>query len=435
MAKFDPPRPVRRERTPKQRQVAADQSAAIRRQQREAGGPDPFERVNGRRPSGRRFRPVEVSPGRNAYAAPDDLLALADGLTDQMRTRLRELGFSLRVSHVLRDRLVQLVKPDASADDIAAARDVIGKNTSVSYVTPYRMVMKSGATPEDVDGAVPEHTAVTGSTVRVAILDTGITAEQRTDGWLRGLVSTTNEDPLNVLPLGNRDCYLDLAAGHGTFVAGVVAQVAPDADPCVHRVLDTDGVATDLQVGEALVRLVSEDLRPGGRLVVNLSLGTETPDDRPPLALSVALDVVREIERARHGEVMVVAAAGNEGRARKCWPGAFDDVVAVAALGEDGNPAAWSSHGDWVRCSTIGEAVLSTYVEGSESPVVDPQPETFGTDAWAYWTGTSFCAPQVAGAVAHLAAQNDSSLADALTQLLAGEPSDPDYGTLLTILP
>jgi hypothetical protein len=78
--------------------------------------------------------------------------------------------------------------------------------------------------------------------------------------------------------------------------------------------------------------------------------------------------------------------------------------------------------------------VHSTYVKGRESPLVDQDPHDFGPDAWAVWSGTSFAAPQLAGALARL---HDSSepLRDTLRRLLAAGRPIPDFGQSLKILP
>ena len=69
------------------------------------------------------------------------------------------------------------------------------------------------------------------------------------------------------------------------------------------------------------------------------------------------------------------------------------------------------------------------------SPIVDPDPEVFDPDAWALWTGTSFAAPQVAGAVAKIAQEQGSTPRRALQALLAGRPELPEYGRTVRILP
>ena len=61
--------------------------------------------------------------------------------------------------------------------------------------------------------------------INVAIIDTGINRELRTDGWLATIEEAPqNEVTLDVVP---GDGVLAESAGHGTFVSGVLQQVAP----------------------------------------------------------------------------------------------------------------------------------------------------------------------------------------------------------------
>ncbi len=279
---------------------------------------------------------------------------------------------------------------------------------------------------------------------RVVVIDNGVSAEQRTDGWLQGLARTDNLDLLDVVP---RDEFLDRGAGHGTFVCGVVQQVAPGVDLDVRRALDTEGVGEDVEIGDQIVR-AAED----GAEVVNLSLGLFTPDGQPPLALLDAVGDAIEVARGRGTHLLLVCAAGNSGDDRPCWPAAFsgasyfpDHVVSVAALRLDYRDedqvidARWSTRGDWVTCSTLGQGVVSTYVMGTESRDYDPQgPETFGPDAWATWSGTSFAAPQVTGAIVRTMQEDPGiSTARQAFEVLTGHGRRlfRGYGTSLRILP
>jgi len=118
-----------------------------------------------------------------------------------------------------------------------------------------------------------------------------------------------------------------------------------------------------------------------------------------------------------------------------CWPAASKRVVAVGALAADCTPAPWSNHGFWVDCSAIGEGIVSTYVRGNESPELDPWPDSFGRDAWAVWSGTSFAAPQVAAAVAHVAQKQGCGPREAFRLLTADCRTRPDYGREIPLLP
>ncbi len=271
---------------------------------------------------------------------------------------------------------------------------------------------------------------------KVAIIDTGI-SQQRSGTVLPG----STLDDLHQFPLGNspqqiaeRDAYLSLDAGHGTFVTGIVQRIAPDAEITVYRAVDSDGIGSDVTVACWMIQAVLD-----GNQIINLSLGCQTEDDFPPVAMRAALDWIR----AAGQEVLIVAAAGNYGDTRPCWPGAFRSVVSVAGLAPDMLPALWSSRGFWVTCSTIGQGLCSTFVDGTESPLITQSPVppglphgdvTFtGDPPWAYWSGTSFAAPQIAAAVANVL-PGQQSLRGALQEILSYGWPLPDFGQAVRIL-
>lgn len=369
--------------------------------------------------------------GRNIAVVTGELLVRSDVAADA--ALLGALApYELRSTPIdqLQGRVLRLTNPELSVDklqDVARFIRSNGHEASVNHITPLGPVMKGQGGPENTPAVLPHPPPFAGRTSKpapkIALIDTGVTAEQRTDGWLGGLASETNIDPLDDLPTPNG--FLDFGAGHGTFVAGIIAQVAPDSGLAMYRAVDSDGVGSETGVACAMVQAVEE-----GATILNLSLGEQTHDDQPLLAIEVALDLIAE----RDPEVLVLAAAGNDGSSRPCWPAASKRVVAVAALAADLTPAAWSNRGFWVDCSAVGEGVVSTYVEGVEAPELDPSPDTFGPDAWAVWSGTSFCSPQVAAAVARIAQEDACTPRVALRTLLAPCRSLPGYGRAVPIL-
>ena len=294
------------------------------------------------------------------------------------------------------------------------ARTVADRQAVPSYVALLGAVRKAVGGPEPVpppSGALSEavSTVTHAPGPHVVIIDNGVSAEVRADGWLAGLARSDNLDLLNVVPL---DDYLDLGAGHGTFTAGIVQQVAPAALRLdVRRALDTEGVGDEVEIGREIVR-AAED----GAEIINLSLGLVTTDDEPPLALEAAIRRAVDIAKEKGTHLLLVCAAGNYADERPCWPAAFstepgleEHVISVAALRRDYDDptdvvgAEWSTHGDRVTISTFGQGVVSTYVVGKESPSNDPLgPDTFGPSSWATWSGTSFAAPQVTGAIVRI---------------------------------
>lgn len=377
---------------------------------------------------------------------PDDVVVPADRADDAIAALGGEYR---RASTVLNGAAVRLVATATRQRGVArAVRDL--RNGGVR-ATANHVVMLGGT---DKGGVHPDNTAVdigTQSTTDdgplVIVVDTGIdaAAPARGDGWLDHVVPVDPQldiDPLHPLDQnGNpRPGILDLGAGHGTFVAGVVRQVAPDAQVRVIRALDTDGTATELEVAEAILRAADAfHQAPDQRGILNLSLGFETIDEVEPVALRVALDALPP-------EVIVVAAAGNAPTGIKLWPAAFDDVIGVGSHRGDDPPtaSAWSNDGDSVTVSARGECVVSTFVAGREiaappgpsRPLYDPTPDTFnGPSAVAVWTGTSFAAPQVTGALADRWHANPSlSKADVIADLMTGNPHATADGPLLQIL-
>lgn len=109
--------------------------------------------------------------------------------------------------------------------------------------------------------------------------------------------------------------------------------------------------------------------------LVNLSLSG------PPNPL-----LERGVARLEALGLVVVAAAGNEGREEKRYPAAYPSVIGVGAVDRAGRLAASSNRGPWVELYAPGVEVLST-VPGS---------------AFAFGSGTSLAAAHVTGSLAVL---------------------------------
>lgn len=188
---------------------------------------------------------------------------------------------------------------------------------------------------------------------------------------------------------------------HGTLVTGVIAAmegnafgiagVAPEADVVAVPVCaPAPGLAVDVCRMNDVLRGIDAAWQSEARVV---SLALVGPPD--PL-------LQRAIERLEQLEILVVAAAGNEGGDAPRYPAAYPSVIGVGAT--DTKHRRWprSNHGPWVSLYAPGTEVLST-VPG---------------DQFAFGDGTSLAAAHVTGLLAVMVAAVDHPL-DAREALLA----------------
>ena len=254
-----------------------------------------------------------------------------------------------------------------------------------------------------------------GKGVRIAVLDTGLFDH----AWLKAVKHTSAaHDVWDV----EHDGYGDNESGHGTFIAGLILQVAPAAEVHVIKVLNSHGVGDDFHVAAAMEEL------PPEIDIVNLSLGGYTDDDSAPLAIASALQIMR----AKRS--VVVAAAGNNNSPRPFWPAAFKQVLAAGAVEEKSGHwarASFSNYGWWVDAAARGVDLHSTFAKAktkvaqgaTPDPATDP---TVAFDGWAAWDGTSFASPITAAMLARAMSRNGLPTAeDAKDHLLTANPPAP----------
>jgi subtilisin family serine protease len=274
----------------------------------------------------------------------------------------------------------------------------------------------------------------------------------------RQLIRYPWDTPITAEPLIGE---LDTDTGHGTFIAGIVRQVAPDAQVLAVRVMHSDGVVYEGDLIYAL-RLLADRiaLAEEGDLaamvdVVSLSLGyfDEAAAD---VAYSSGLRQVIEVLLGMG--VAVVAAAGNYSTSRKFYPAAFAaqptaagqvPLISVGALNPSGSKALFSDGGRWITAWAAGAAVVSTFpmdINGSRSPEVrmrahpanempaegSPPGEREALDpddysgGFAVWSGTSFSAPLLAAHIARSLLEGAADHELGLRLDLPGAPAATD---------
>lgn len=311
------------------------------------------------------------------------------------------LGVSLiEVSGVVADRLLAEIRalsstaqtPPTTAPGGAGGPLWVGVNDVTMQAGPVkRSAPGAGPQPTGIGlGSRPDNTR-SGAGISVAVIDGGFEQPQnrRTDGWDANVRPPRDVQPFEIDPGVDvdHDGLLDLGAGHGTFVSGLVAQVAPAAVIRQYRALDSFGFGNVWRLKNRILQAVED-----GCQVINLSLGFDDAGLIGSPTLSACLHAVPS-------QVMVVAAAGNAGSTVPSLPAAHKATIGVGALNTALEPCAWSNAGPWVDVSCVGLGVVSTFVVGqtSDDPAPDPGPNPVRA-----WAGTSFSAPQVSGLLARL---------------------------------
>jgi len=187
------------------------------------------------------------------------------------------------------------------------------------------------------------------------------------------------------------DGYLDPVAGHGTFIAGLVEQLAPGCQVRVERKIRPLGDAREVEISDAIDAEAALPVqeRPD---ILSMSFGGTVFEDAAVLRMAVLA--------ARQKGIVLVASAGNDGVCVPQFPAAFDEVIGVGAVGPDGPPK-WTNYGDWVDACAPGVELVSAFFASFDGKF--PMMNSVDIDSfheWATWSGTSFSGPVVVAALA-----------------------------------
>jgi hypothetical protein len=277
--------------------------------------------------------------------------------------------------------------------------------TAAQHVTPC-----SATEPQQVyptAGPYPGLCRDGGARVRIYQADTGLVPRAaQTFPWLAGVYGD-NDPRAGTGPGSTIEPY----GGHGTFVAGVMRCMAPQAAIHVENIFDTAGSACESEVAMRLHRAFGF-----GFEILHITASCLTRNNLPPLALEEFLKLLRPYKG-----VLCVAEAGNNYTQRPAWPGAFPEVLSVGALATDWRHRAdFSNHGGWVDVYAPGEKLINAFGSGTYTCQVPPdagQVRTFS--GLAQWSGTSFSAPIVTGLIAARMARRGESAKEAAAALMA----------------
>ncbi len=206
--------------------------------------------------------------------------------------------------------------------------------------------------------------------------------------------------------------------GHGTHVAGIIAAikdtvgvtgVCPGCRILDGKVLNDSGSGSTSSIANGIAWAVREHAD-----VINMSLGQRVSSRTLEIAVNDAWTA----------GAVIVAAAGNAGTQAKIYPGAYPNVIAVAATDNKDAKASFSTYGKWVDVAAPGVSVYSTFPN---------HPFVLGTQnnrshGYDIASGTSMASPIVAG-VAALVWSKDLNAGNAAVRKQVELTADPIAGT------
>jgi serine protease len=182
-----------------------------------------------------------------------------------------------------------------------------------------------------------------GSRVIVAVLDTGVAYANR--GRYRRLPDFSNYAFVKGYDFIDHTPYPNDHNGHGTFVAGTIAEatnnhygltgLAYAARIMPVRVLDSAGEGEASTIAEGVRFAVNHGAR-----IINMSLEFSSDVSGADIP-----ELVEALRYAYRHNVLVVAAAGNEGSTTIPYPARAGHVIAVGATTEHGCLASYSNYG------------------------------------------------------------------------------------------
>jgi serine protease AprX len=329
----------------------------------------------------------------------------------------------------------------------------LAKDSNVAYISLDRTVWATATVTDSYDQAVLAPYAwsknFTGRGIGVAVIDSGITAGR--DFTLAN--GTGSRIVYNQNFASGPNTAADLY-GHGTHVAGILAGngmnsrgtnfrktfmgIADNASLINLRVLDQNGAGRDSAVIAAIEKAISLKSKYNIR-VINLSLGRGVYE-------SYKLDpLCQAVEAAWKAGIVVVVAAGNEGRNDSAHtdgygtiaaPGNDPYAITVGAMKPMGTStraddliASYSSKGPTLLDHVVKPDIVApgnltiSVLASSSATLVKASPKNVvalssyaasgkGTVSYFTLSGTSMATPVVSGAVALLLQKNGSLTPD-----------------------
>jgi len=188
----------------------------------------------------------------------------------------------------------------------------------------------------------------TGTPLKIAVIDSGI------DTTHEIFKNTSLETGWNTID-NNSTMYDDV--GHGTHMAGIIAQNDPNAVIVPYKIAGANG--GELSNVLTAYQMAIDD----GVTIINSSFGV----------INDSYSLKKLVKKAQKKGIIIVAAAGNNNSEGPFFPAEYSESIAIASVDVNGEKMPKSNYGYWIDLASLGDKIASS-VPGN---------------AYAYKSGTS----------------------------------------------
>lgn len=237
--------------------------------------------------------------------------------------------------------------------------------------------------------------------VTVAIIDTGCDTALFNKYYGGRLAGTYNV-------LESSSTIMNDTNGHGTHVAGTIAEGTPSNVKILPVKVSTDGsmYTTDII---AAINYITIDKKAD---VINMSFGGYGKSEAEEQA----------IEAAKRKNIISVAAAGNDNTSKDHYPSSFDNTIAISSIDSQLKKSSFSNYGSKITFTAPGTNIKS--IMGKETSISKRNGNADGDDDHETISGTSMATPHAVAAVAVLKGYNKNLTLDNIIDILKSNSID-----------